>query len=106
MGTAGSNRPFDQRLGAVATGLLQIRSGLLLVCYAEVRLLVPQTSATSPLDRGRPAGLARKVARCACRMANLVGSSASFGGTRFSDSGSGTSSHHAFDGRGGFEAPS
>jgi len=50
MGAAGSNRPFDQRLGAVATGLLQIRSGLLLVCYAEVRLLVQLEGVRVPGD--------------------------------------------------------
>lgn len=40
MGTAGSNRRVGGRSGVFATGLLQIRSGLLPVCYAEVWLLV------------------------------------------------------------------
>jgi len=40
MGTAGSNRRVDGRFGVFATGLLQKPRRLLLVCYAEVWLLV------------------------------------------------------------------
>ena len=50
MGAAGSNCRADGRFGLFATGLLQIRSGLLPVCYAEVWLLVQLEGVRVPGD--------------------------------------------------------
>ena len=50
VGAAGSNRRILKRFGELATELLQIRSGLLLVCYAEVRLLVQLEGVRVPGD--------------------------------------------------------